>query len=1118
MSEPPKAVFLSYASQDAEAARRICEALRAAGVAVWFDQSELRGGDAWDQSIRKQIKECALFVPVVSANTQARREGYFRLEWKLADDRTHLMAKGTRFILPICVDDTKDWDAIVPDAFMSVQWTRLPGGNAAGVFAERVKKLLAGEVAPVADQRSESGAQSNAGQISALPQENTPRSWSVPAIMGAALIAAVAAYFALRPRPGPEENAKPPANTPTSAAPAASPSTPTPAPLTEAQKLVAQMWEIYDRVDDVSNEEWALAQDLGAQATRLEPLNADAWAAYANVTLTPYIMGYDSSVARRERALKLAERATSLTPDATQPRLALANCYRFGDAATRAEAERIVRELVAREPANRRVLRMAGNVMRTQGKFDESVAFYDRANALPGGDAIALLSKEYTLKVAGRFAEAEAALNQSFALHAGPAAYVRKLFYLLYVYDDLDGAAEVVAKVPGPFLLRDEATFFVSSLWLWRHDAEKCIATLRQFDGDELYGVPKGYLIGHAFEISGRFPAAELEWRAALKNLDAKLATAPNDANALYGKAYLLACLGEKTEADRLVKIYEQMTSPAGTTLDFLRADILVRLGRNDETLATIETGTRDPVRSTRDLWWRGSLRHDPVFDPLRATPQFQALLAKLNESKLDAAPATPRSALNPARADDKSVAVLAFANLSDDKANEYFSDGISEELLNVLAKVPGLKVTARTSAFYFKGKNLPIPEIAQKLGVAYVIEGSVQRAGDNVRITAQLIKAADGFHVWSEHFDRELKNVFALQDEIAGLIANQLSLKLGASSAAATATVNPQALEFYLQASQLMRLRDTIFTSTDRVEALLNRALTLEPNFARAQAMLSEIWAARGSLQSGAISRFSQRNSPERARIEAKARQAIALDPTAPEAHLALSLGRWIWWDRAGSEEELRTALSLNPSFAPAHRQLGYVAMDDGRMDDALAEMKMAVQLDPFSQDVIESCARVLHVAGRYTEAIATYDRALALADSEIAREHKAYALAQLGQKEAAVALARSLTLEHLRFRPFAVAGARAEAEKMFPTMEPENRVYYLFMLGRTEAGLAALEPAEMRSTYLHDVLFEPWYDPVREDPRFKKFLETLGVTEAHARAQAWRKAHPPEKQEVKP
>src|SRR5476651_1503014 len=148
MSDEHKAVFLSYASQDAESAKRICDALRQAGVEVWFDQSELRGGDSWDQNIRKQIKECALFVPVVSANTQARREGYFRLEWKLADDRTHLMARGTPFLVPVCIDDTKDWDALVPDSFMSVQWTRLPGGEAPPKFCERVQVLLRGEAVP----------------------------------------------------------------------------------------------------------------------------------------------------------------------------------------------------------------------------------------------------------------------------------------------------------------------------------------------------------------------------------------------------------------------------------------------------------------------------------------------------------------------------------------------------------------------------------------------------------------------------------------------------------------------------------------------------------------------------------------------------------------------------------------------------------------------------------------------------------------------------------------------------------------------------------------------------------------------------------------------------------
>jgi WD40 repeat protein len=137
----PGAVFLSYASQDAVAARRICDALRAAGVEVWFDQSELVGGDAWDVKIKKQIRDCALFLPVISATTQARREGYFRLEWKLAAQRTHMMADGTPFVLPIVLDATHDADALVPEEFRSVQWTRLPGGDTSPAFVQRVRAL-----------------------------------------------------------------------------------------------------------------------------------------------------------------------------------------------------------------------------------------------------------------------------------------------------------------------------------------------------------------------------------------------------------------------------------------------------------------------------------------------------------------------------------------------------------------------------------------------------------------------------------------------------------------------------------------------------------------------------------------------------------------------------------------------------------------------------------------------------------------------------------------------------------------------------------------------------------------------------------------------------------------
>ena len=141
-SESTRAVFLSYASQDAQAARRICDALQAAGIEVWFDQSELRGGDAWDASIRRKIKECALFVPVISAGTNARSEGYFRLEWKLAVDRSHLMADERAFLLPVVIDGTSEADALVPDRFREVQWTQLPGGETPAAFVQRVSQLL----------------------------------------------------------------------------------------------------------------------------------------------------------------------------------------------------------------------------------------------------------------------------------------------------------------------------------------------------------------------------------------------------------------------------------------------------------------------------------------------------------------------------------------------------------------------------------------------------------------------------------------------------------------------------------------------------------------------------------------------------------------------------------------------------------------------------------------------------------------------------------------------------------------------------------------------------------------------------------------------------------------
>src|SRR5688572_21101428 len=186
MNRVNNAVFLSYASQDAEAAKRICEALRAAGVEVWFDQNELVGGDAWDAKIRGQIAACALFVPIISANTQARREGYFRLEWRVATERMRHMDDDLPFLVPVVIDDTKDADAFVPERFREVQWTRLPNGEASPAFAQRMLDL-------VGENRIETRLASQ-NRIQPDPPSQT-KTWAVWPWIAAALILALAGGF-----------------------------------------------------------------------------------------------------------------------------------------------------------------------------------------------------------------------------------------------------------------------------------------------------------------------------------------------------------------------------------------------------------------------------------------------------------------------------------------------------------------------------------------------------------------------------------------------------------------------------------------------------------------------------------------------------------------------------------------------------------------------------------------------------------------------------------------------------------------------------------------------------------------------------------------------------------
>jgi hypothetical protein len=214
-----QAVFLSYASQDADAARRICDALRAAGIEVWFDRSELRGGDVWDQKIRREIRDCALFIPVISTNTASRREGYFRLEWDLADQRSHRMARDQTFILPVCVDATPGAGTDVPESFHRVQWTRLPNGEAPPEFVARIKGLLSSE--PPTTFRLPGDAAPGSSPISQTTGRPSPWRRALP-VAAAVLILAALAYLLIN-RPWISKPVAPPATSNATSAPGALP-------------------------------------------------------------------------------------------------------------------------------------------------------------------------------------------------------------------------------------------------------------------------------------------------------------------------------------------------------------------------------------------------------------------------------------------------------------------------------------------------------------------------------------------------------------------------------------------------------------------------------------------------------------------------------------------------------------------------------------------------------------------------------------------------------------------------------------------------------------------------------------------------------------------------------
>jgi TolB-like protein len=670
MPRVSNAVFLSYASEDAEAAVRIATALRAAGVEVWFDKSELRGGDAWDRQIRDQIRDCRLFVAVISAHTEARDEGYFRREWRLAVERAGDMHEKRAFLVPVVVDGTSERGAAVPEKFREVQWTRLPGGETRSAFVDRIKRLLS-------------------------------------------------------PEP---------------------------------------------------------------QATSKTHISAG-----------------------------------------TAPTLSSA--------------------------------RSARSVQR------------------------ALL------------------------------------------------AAVVVAIV----------------------------------------GV-------------STYLAYERPW---------------------------------------------------------------------------------------------ASKRAVPTAPPSAAPPS-----------------ATP-TAFNPP---PHSIAVLPFVNMSGDKEQEYFSDGLTEELLNSLAEINELQVAGRTSSFYFKGKDVDLGTVARKLNVSAILEGSVRRSGHTVRITTQLISTVTGFHLWSHTYDRDLTDVLKLQTEIAGAVASALRVNLLADAAAQIelgGSRNPAAFDAYL------RGRSAYIAQHDEKDvqtaiAAYTEAIGFDPNYAIAFANRSRALSQEATWASGPTIRALM------AKAQADAQEAIALGPDLVDGRLALALYFEESLDFTRASEEYERALAVAPGNARVLRDYALFAVNMGRTEAGIADARRAVALDPLSRACHYNLGRALYAARRNKEALAALQDALAV-DPEDPWSYRLRGFAYYGLGDFDRARASCEMKPDFAIRCLAVTydklGRHAEAAaalaKVRATEGDAGAYGYAEIYaqwGNTSKALEWLETAlRLRDNGLEGLKVAPLLDPLRNEPRFQAVIREL-------------------------
>jgi TolB-like protein/DNA-binding winged helix-turn-helix (wHTH) protein/Tfp pilus assembly protein PilF len=456
------------------------------------------------------------------------------------------------------------------------------------------------------------------------------------------------------------------------------------------------------------------------------------------------------------------------------------------------------------------------------------------------------------------------------------------------------------------------------------------------------------------------------------------------------------------------------------------------------------------------------------------------------------------------------SLAVLPLEYLSNEPGQEYFADGVTDELITQLARTGAFRVTSRTSSMQFKKSNKNLRQIAGELGVEALVEGSIERAGDRVRIRAQLIRASTDQHLWAESYDGAVSDLLSLEDRVARDIALKVAVNLTPTQEqrfVRTRTVNPDAHLDYLRGRYFWNQRTA--DGFEKALRYFQAAIDKDPNYGAAYAGLADTY-----LLLGGSGFRSQNEMIPKAR--AAAQKALGIENLS-EAHASLGLIAENYdWDWPGAEKEFRLAIELNPNYSTAHHWYGeaFLALN-GRFDEALAEMNRAAELDPLSPIISADVGATLYLARRYDQAIHQLQRTLELyPDYEIAQVWLARSLEQKKQyPEAISVLEQSKALGYKTFlraelaRIYAECGRQTESLKILDGIQRESSAGFvdpwlsgsiLMSLGRTNEALTQLEKAvPLHSTVLTSLKVNALYDPLRSDPRFSAILRTVHLAE---------------------